>query len=40
VRKITGERKLGTRFKKFSRKLQRRSQILNSVGMEQVRLVE
>lgn len=40
VRKITGERKLGTRFKKFSRKLQRRSQILSSVGMEQVRLVE
>lgn len=39
VRRVTGQRKLGTRFKKFSRKLQRRSQILNSVGMEQVRLV-
>ncbi|MBL1142751.1 MAG: phosphoenolpyruvate carboxylase [Proteobacteria bacterium] len=40
VRKITGERKLGTRFKKFSRKLKRREQILSSVGMQQVRLVE
>ena len=40
VRKVTGERKLGTRFKKFSRKLQRRNQILSSVGMEQVRLVK
>lgn len=40
VKKITGERKLGNRFKKFSRKLQRRKQILNGVGIEQVRLVK
>ena len=40
VRKITDSKKLGSRFKKFSRKLQRRSQILSSVGLEQVRLVE
>ena len=40
VRKVTGEKKLGSRFKKFNRKLQRRNRILNGVGMEQVRLVE
>ncbi|MGB1800903.1 MAG: phosphoenolpyruvate carboxylase [Gammaproteobacteria bacterium] len=40
VRKVTGEKKLGTRFRKFNRKLQRRNRILNGVGMEQVCLVE
>lgn len=40
VCKITGEKILGKRFKKFSRKLQRRKQILNGVGIEQVRLVK
>ena len=40
VKKVTGERTLGTRFKKFNRKLQRRKQILNGVGIEQVRLVK
>ena len=40
VKKLTGQKKLGVRFKKFSRKLQRRSQILNGVGSEQVRLVK
>lgn len=40
VRKVTGEKKLGARFRKFNRKLQRRNRILNGVGMEQVCLVE
>ena len=40
VCKLTGEKTLGKRFKKFNRKLQRRKQILNSVGIEQVRLVK
>ncbi len=40
MRKITGERKLGTRFKKFSRKLQRRLPVLHQSGLEQVKLVQ
>lgn len=37
---ITGEPVLATRFKKFSRKLKRRSHILKRVGMKQVKLVK
>ena len=40
VLKITGEDKLCTRFKKFSRKLSRRSPVLHQAGLEQVQLVE
>ena len=40
VLKITGEEKLCTRFKKFSRKLSRRSPVLHQAGLEQVQLVE
>jgi phosphoenolpyruvate carboxylase len=39
VLKITGEDKLCTRFKKFSRKLNRRSPVLHQAGLEQVELV-
>ncbi len=37
---ITGEVKLCTRFRKFSRKLSRRKTVLNKVGLEQVELVK
>ena len=37
---ITGEVKLCTRFRKFSRKLSRRKTVLNKVGLEQVKLVK
>ena len=37
---ITGEVKLCTRFRKFSRKLSRRKDVLNKVGIEQVELVK
>jgi phosphoenolpyruvate carboxylase len=39
VLKITGEEKLCERFKRFSRKLSRRSPVLHQAGMEQVKLV-
>ena len=39
VLRITGNDDLTERFPKFSRKLKRRGQILNQVGMEQVELV-
>ncbi len=39
VLKITGEEKLCERFKRFSRKLSRRSPVLHQSGMEQVKLV-
>ncbi len=39
VLKITGEEKLCTRFKRFSRKLNRRSPVLHQAGLEQVKLV-
>lgn len=40
VLQITGEEKLCTRFRKFSRKLNRRSSVLMKAGMEQVELVK
>ena len=40
VLQITGEEKLCTRFRKFSRKLNRRSNALMKAGMEQVELVK
>ena len=40
VLKITGEEQLCERFKKFSRKLNRRSPVLFQAGMEQVQLVK
>lgn len=40
VKKVTGAEILGERFKRFRRKLSRRSTILNRVGMEQVQLVK
>ncbi len=40
VLKITGEEKLCTRFKRFSRKLNRRSPVLHQSGLEQVKLVK
>jgi phosphoenolpyruvate carboxylase len=40
VLKITGEEQLCARFKKFSRKLNRRSPVLFQAGMEQVQLVK
>lgn len=40
VLRITGNDDLTERFPKFSRKLKRRGQILNQVGMEQVELVQ
>ena len=40
VLKITGEDKLCTRFRKFSRKLNRRSGALQQAGLEQVMLVK
>jgi phosphoenolpyruvate carboxylase len=39
VLEVTGAAKLGQRFRKFSRKLQRRGQILKQVGLVQSRLV-
>lgn len=39
ILRITGGRKLSARFKRFSRKLSRRSPTLQQAGMEQVRLV-
>ncbi len=39
ILKLTGEDKLCERFKRFSRKLQRRAPILHQAGMEQVQLV-
>lgn len=39
VLKITGEEQLCTRFKRFSRKLSRRSPVLHQSGLEQVKLV-
>jgi len=39
VLRITGEEKICQRFRRFSRKLNRRSTILHQAGMEQVRLV-
>ncbi len=40
ILKITGENKLCSRFRKFSRKLNRRSGALQQAGLEQLRLVE
>ena len=40
VLQITGEQELALRFKRFSRKLERRSQILRRVGLKQVKLVK
>ncbi len=40
VLKITGDEQLCERFKKFSRKLSRRSSVLYQAGMEQVQLVK
>lgn len=40
VLKITGEDKLCKRFRKFSRKLSRRSSVLQEAGLEQVMLVK
>lgn len=40
ILKITGEEKLCIRFKRFSRKLNRRSPVLHQAGLEQVKLVE
>ena len=40
VLKITGEERLCERFKKFSRKLNRRYPVLFQVGMEQVQLLK
>jgi len=40
VLQITGEEKLCTRFRKFNRKLNRRSSVLMKAGMEQVELVK
>jgi phosphoenolpyruvate carboxylase len=37
---ITGEEKLCVRFKKYGRKLRRRKDVLNKVGLEQVELVK
>ena len=37
---ITGEEELAVRFKKFTRKLKRRSSILKRVGLKQVKLVK
>lgn len=37
---ITGQQQLHTRFKRFSRKLERRNAILHQAGMEQVKLVK
>lgn len=39
ILKVTGEEKLCQRFKKFNRKLSRRSPVLHQVGLEQVQLV-
>lgn len=39
ILKVTGEEKLCERFKRFSRKLSRRSPVLHQAGMEQVLLV-
>jgi phosphoenolpyruvate carboxylase len=39
VLQITGEEKLCTRFRRFSRKLSRRSPVLHQSGLEQVKLV-
>jgi phosphoenolpyruvate carboxylase len=39
ILKITSEEQLSERFKKFSRKLHRRSPVLHQAGMEQVMLV-
>lgn len=40
VLRITGENKLATRFRKFSRRLGRRNPTLNRVGLSQVHLVK
>ncbi len=40
VLQITGEEKLCSRFRKFSRKLNRRSGALQQAGLEQVMLVK
>ena len=40
ILKITEQEKLCTRFKKFGRKLTRRTGVLHQAGMEQVRLVK
>ena len=37
---ITGEKKLGEQFARFSRKLERRGDILKQVGLAQVELVK
>ena len=37
---ITGEEKLCQRFKKFSRKLNRRSPVLHQAGLEQIKLIK
>ncbi len=39
VLKITGQEKLGVRFKRFNRKLGRRAPVLHQAGLEQVQLV-
>ena len=40
VLNITGEEKLCQRFKKFSRKLNRRSPVLHQAGLEQIKLIK
>jgi phosphoenolpyruvate carboxylase len=40
ILKITGEEKLCQRFKKFSRKLNRRSPVLHQAGLEQIKLIK
>ena len=40
ILEITGEEKLSQRFKKFSRKLNRRSPVLHQAGLEQIKLIE
>ncbi|MFQ5659861.1 MAG: phosphoenolpyruvate carboxylase [Gammaproteobacteria bacterium] len=40
ILKITGEERLAIRFRKFTRKLSRREEILKKTGLEQVKLVK
>ena len=40
ILKITGEERLCQRFKKFSRKLNRRSPVLHQAGLEQIKLIK
>ena len=40
ILEITGEDKLSQRFKKFSRKLNRRLPVLHQAGLEQIKLIK